>query len=146
MPRPTKQKWTPMKPVSRSFMNRVRPGQFSFQSRGVSRLPPRHTHSEIRRLQMQVNKLNADALKTTKTNQEERAALENQLKDYQMSPVTQVRDNAKGLFSVVDKASRFATPSINGMNGFPSVSEESSKALAVGFGLLTALFIIGRVE
>ena len=147
-PRPTKQKWKAMSPTYPSFMNRVKHGQFSFQNRG--RLFPQpsrgHSHSEIRKLQNQVNKLNADALKTRQDSMRERNALKLKLRDYELSPVTQLRDQAKGIFSVVDDASRFATPSVNGMNGFPSVGEGTSKALAVGFGLLTALFVIGRVE
>jgi len=147
-PRPTKQKWNAMNPTYPSFMNRVKHGQFSFQNRG--RLFPQpsrgHSHAEIRKLQNQVNKLNADALKTRQDSMRERTALQSKLRDYELSPVTQLRDQAKGIFSVVDDASRFATPSVNGMNGFPSLGEGTSKALAVGFGLLTALFVIGRVE
>ena len=147
-PRPTKQKWKAMNPTYPSFMNRVKHGQFSFQNRG--RLFPQpargHSHAEIRKLQQQVNKLNADALKTRQDSMRERQALKLKLRDYELSPLTQIRDQAKGIFSVVDDASRFATPSVNGMNGFPSVGEGTSKALAVGFGLLTALFVIGRVE
>lgn len=129
-------------------MNPVKHGQFSFQNRG--RLFPQpsrgHSHAEIRKLQSQVNKLNSDALKTRQDSMRERNALQSKLRDYELSPVTQVRDHAKGIFSIVDDASRFATPSVNGMHGFPSLGEGTSKALAVGFGLLTALFIIGRVE
>jgi len=147
-PRPTKKKWNAMNPTYPSFMNRVKHGQFSFQNRG--RISPQltrgHSHAEIRKLQNQVNKLNADALKTRQDSMRERNALQSKLRDYELSPVTQLRDQAKGIFSVVDDASKFATPSVNGMHGFPSVGEGSSKALAVGFGLLTALFIIGRVE
>ena len=147
-PRPTKQKWKAMSPTYPSFMNRVKHGQFSFQNRG--RLFPQptrgHTHAEIRKLQNQVNKLNADALKTRQDSIRERNALKSKLRDYELSPVTQVRDHAKGIFSIVDNASRFATPSVNGMNGFPSVGEGTSRAFAVGVGLLTALFVIGRVE
>lgn len=146
-PRPTKQKWNAMNPTYPSFMNPVKHGQFSFQNRGRSLARNNvHTHSEIRKLQNQVNKLNADALKTREDSMRERNALQSKLRDYELSPVMQVRNHAKGVFSIVDDASKFATPSVNGMHGFPSVGEGPSKALAVGFGLLTALFIIGRVE
>jgi hypothetical protein len=146
-PRPTKQKWNAMNPTYPSFMNRVQHGQFTFQNRGRSLARNNaHSHGEIRKLQNQVNKLNADALKTRQDSMRERNALQSKLRDYELSPVMQVRNHAKGIFSVVDDASKFATPSVNGMHGFPSVGEGPSKALAVGFGLLTALFIIGRVE
>ena len=148
MPRPTKQKWKAMNPTYPSFMNRVQHGQFSFQNRGMP-FPGRsqaHTHAELRKLQSQMNKLNSDALKTRQDSMRERNALRSKLRDYQLSPVTQVRDHAKGVFTIVDDASRFATPSVNGMGAFPQVGEGPSKAFAVGFGLLAALFIIGRVE
>jgi len=90
--------------------------------------------------------MNTDALRTRNEHDAERRGLETQLKDYQMSPVTQLRDHAKGVFSIVDDASKFATPSVNGMGAFPQVGEGTSKALAVGVALLVGLFIIGRVE
>ena len=128
-------------------MNRVRQGQFTFQNRGRSLAQNNaHTHAEITRLRNQVNKINSDALKTRQDSMRERNALQSKLRDYELSPVMQIRNQAKGIFSAVDDASKFATPSVNGMHGFPSVGEGSSKALAVGFGLLTALYIIGRVE
>ena len=145
-PRPTKQRWNAQNPTYPSFMNRVTPGQYSFQSRGSISSRNKHSHPEIAQLKRQLNTINTDALRTKTDYAVERQGLQMKLRDYQMSPVTQLRDHAKGVFSIVDDASKFATPSVNGMGAFPQVGEGTSKALAVGVALLAGLFIIGRVE
>lgn len=140
-----KPKWKVAMPSSRSFMRPIRPGQFSFQRRGQL-VDRRKTNAEINRLKRRINELNADALRTKSDHEAERALLEEELRDYRLSPLTQIRNQAKGVFEVVDKASGPFTPSVNGMDGFPEIGEGTSKALAAGMALFAGLFLIGRVE
>ena len=140
-----KPKWKVAMPSSRSFMRPIRPGQFSFQRRGQL-VDRRKTNAEINRLKSRINELNADALRTKSDYEAERALLEEELRDYRLSPLTQIRNQAKGVFEVVDKASGPFTPSVNGMDGFPEIGEGTSKALAAGMALFAGLFLIGRVE
>tara|TARA_B100000287_G_scaffold6882_2_gene6671 strand:- start:7551 stop:8639 length:1089 start_codon:yes stop_codon:yes gene_type:complete len=141
-----KPRWKVGKPTSRSFMRRVRPGQFSFQRRGTHFFDRRPSNMEVFKLKRKINKLNADALRTKRDYAAERARLEEELRDYRLSPLTQVRNQAKGVFEVVDKASSPFTPSVNGIDGFPQIGEGTSKALAAGMALFAGLFLIGRVE
>jgi len=140
-----KPRWKVGKPTSRSFMRRVRPGQFSFQRRGTY-FDRRPSNAEVLRLKRRINTLNADALRTKRDHAAERARLEEELRDYRLSPLTQVRNQAKGVFEAVDKASSPFTPSVNGIDGFPQIGEGTSKALAAGMALFAGLFLIGRVE
>ena len=148
-PRPAvmkaKPRWKVSKPTSRSFMRRVRPGQFSFQRRGTY-FDRRPSNAEVLNLKRRINTLNADALRTKRDYAAERARLEEELRDYRLSPLTQVRNQAKGVFEAVDKASSPFTPSVNGIDGFPQIGEGTSKALAAGMALFAGLFLIGRVE
>lgn len=148
-PRPAvmkaKPRWKVARPTSRSFMRRVRPGQFSFQRRGTY-FDRRPSNMEVLKLKRRINTLNADALRTKKDYAAERARLEEELRDYRLSPLTQVRNQAKGVFEVVDKASSPFTPSVNGIDGLPQIGEGTSKALAAGMALFAGLFLIGRVE
>ena len=148
-PRPAvmkaKPRWKVGKPTSRSFMRRVRPGQFSFQRRGTY-FDRRPSNMEVFKLKRKINTLNADALRTKRDHAAERARLEEELRDYRLSPLTQVRNQAKGVFEAVDKASSPFTPSVNGIDGFPQIGEGTSKALAAGMALFAGLFLIGRVE
>ncbi len=148
-PRPAvmkaKPRWKVGKPTTRSFMRRVRPGQFSFQRRGTY-FDRRPSNMEVFKLKRKINTLNADALRTKRDHAAERARLEEELRDYRLSPLTQVRNQAKGVFEVVDKASSPFTPSVNGIDGFPQIGEGTSKALAAGMALFAGLFLIGRVE
>ncbi len=140
-----KPRWKVGKPTSRSFMRRVRPGQFSFQRRGTY-FDRRPSNMEVLKLKRRINTLNADALRTKRDHAAERARLEEELRDYRLSPLTQVRNQAKGVFEAVDKASSPFTPSVNGIDGFPQIGEGTSKALAAGMALFAGLFLIGRVE
>ena len=148
-PRPAvmkaKPRWKVARPTSRSTMRRVRPGQFSFQRRGTY-FDRRPSNMEVLKLKRKINTLNADALRTKRDHAAERARLEEELRDYRLSPLTQVRNQAKGVFEAVDKASSPFTPSVNGIDGFPQIGEGTSKALAAGMALFAGLFLIGRVE
>ena len=138
-PRPAvmkaKPRWKVGKPTSRSFMRRVRPGQFSFQRRGTY-FDRRPSNMEVFKLKRKINTLNADALRTKRDHAAERARLEEELRDYRLSPLTQVRNQAKGVFEAVDKASSPFTPSVNGIDGFPQIGEGTSKALASRYGFV----------
>lgn len=141
-----KPRWKVGRPTSRSFMRRVRPGQFSFQRRGTHFFDRRPSNMEVLKLKRRINTLNADALRTKRDHAAERARLEEELSEYRLSPLTQVRNQAKGVFEVVDKASSPFTPSVNGIDGLPQIGEGTSKALAAGMALFAGLFLIGRVE
>ena len=142
--------WNPYPPTNKSFMRPVKPGQFTFSPRVNYAAQQRKSAAEIKRLKNQINTLNADALKTKKEYEAERAAIQKELEAYESSVLVnlnkKVGDNAKGVFEVLDKGAKLATPSINGIDGFPYVSEGVSRGLAAGLGLFAFAFLIGRVE
>jgi len=142
--------WNPYPPTNKSFMRPVKPGQFTFSPQVNYAAQQRKSAAEINRLKNQINTLNADALKTKKEYESERAAIQKELEAYESSVLVnlnkKVGDNAKGVFEVLDKGAKLATPSINGIDGFPYVSEGVSRGLAAGLGLFAFAFLIGRVE
>ena len=135
-----KPSWRVARPLPMTFRPAIRPGSQLF------RLRNKRTDLEVRRLRNQINSMTADAIKTKEQHARERAELEATIADYRSSPLTQVRDNAKGIFEVVDKATVTIAPTFNAMNGFPHVSEGVSKVFASGVGVLAFLYLIGRVE
>jgi hypothetical protein len=142
--------WTPAPPASRHFMKPVRPGQYSFQPKTDYAAKYRQSQKEVARLKNQVNTINADALKTKQDYEADRQRLQNELNEYEASPLFTttkvVGKNARGMVSVLDTGAKLMTPSVNGMSGFPQVSEGMSKVAALGLGLFAVTFLIGRVE
>ena len=145
-----KEGWTPAPPASRNFMKPIKPGQYSFQPKVDYAAKYRQSQKEVARLKNQVNTINADALKTKKDYEADRQRLQNELNEYEASPLFTttkvVGKNARGMVSVLDTGAKLMTPSVNGMSGFPQVSEGMSKVAALGLGLFAVTFLIGRVE
>lgn len=149
--KPTARKpaWTPYPPAKRSFMPRVRPGQFSLSPRSNDAFRARMQAAEIKRLKKQVNTLNQDALKTKQEYAAEREALKADLEHYSTSPfftaTSTISKNTKGAMEVFDTGAKLVTPSVNGI-GAIGMGEGASKLAAAGMGLFALLFLIGRVE
>ena len=141
--------WTPYPPAKRSFMPRVRPGQFSLSPRSNDAFRARMQAAEIKRLKKQVNTLNQDALKTKQEYAAEREALKADLEHYSTSPfftaTSTISKNTKGAMEVFDAGAKLVTPSVNGI-GAIGMGEGASKLAAAGMGLFAFLFLVGRVE
>ncbi len=65
---------------------------------------------------------------------------------YEDSGVYAANSAAKSFQTQVAKATNLITPSVNGIHGFPEVSEPTSRLLAGAIGAIAILMIIGRVE
>lgn len=141
--------WTPYPPTSRSFMPRVKPGQYSLSPKSNSTFLAKKQAAEINRLKKQVNTLNQDALKTKEEFAIERAMHAQELEQYTNSPffraTNSVSKNTKGVMEVFDSGAKLLTPSVNGI-GAIGMNEGASKLAAAGMGLFAFLFLIGRVE